>query len=159
MKRLPCILLLLHQCSAIFLEDARWSEERITADSLCAHSEEELSEEGLDRYFEHTVYPRRARFISSSVSSERNHSKCLFRSDKKAFQARNVIWQNNLLGFAIPRTSSDGHLHESSLRSARQKEADSQCWDCCALTRVDLKLIFGYYASMSKAFWIIGPCP
>ena len=97
MKRLPCILLLLHHCSAIFLEDARWSEERITADSLCAYSEEELSEEGIDRYFEHTVYPRRARFISSSVSSERTTVSASFAQTRKPFKpgmssGRTISW-------------------------------------------------------------------
>ena len=72
LEGLVLLLLFIQQSSAIFLEDARWSEQRITADELCAFPEEELSEDGIDENFEHTVFPRRARFISSSLSSERN---------------------------------------------------------------------------------------
>ena len=72
LKGFLLLLLFVQQAWGIFLEDARWSDQRITADNLCAFSEEELSEDGIDENYEHTVFPRRARFISSSLSSERN---------------------------------------------------------------------------------------
>ena len=51
---------------AIFLEDARWSEQRTTAETLCTHVEEEFREKTLRRDFEHILYPRQARFVTSN---------------------------------------------------------------------------------------------
>ena len=81
-KGLVFLLISLQYCSAIFLEDARWSEQRISADKLCAFPEEELSEEGINRDFQHSVFPRRARFISAGLSGERSSVRLCLRPDK-----------------------------------------------------------------------------